>query len=179
MTAGEKLYKLNSAMEDVFSDAAVVQEKIDKENKMAVPVGIAAVLSLIGSIAALSFGFDDNARGDSTGIYWLILGGILMVFIFGVFGKAMSSQFSNSLLERSFSSRYYAAQAKYRQSLEDMAEAHGIDPGTIKSRERKGEENTLFTATRDNVPVSLTVEKQDGEMLVKINGEPLHEEHLV
>lgn len=171
MTAGQKLYEMNGKMTAVFSDAAAAQAKINKGDAHLGSKVVGVLGCLAGGVTALSFGIEGGAASP----YLLILGVACLGIVFFAFAKVMLGSMHNGFASREFSSRHAAAQTEYRRVLEDEAELHGIDPGSVKSREREGEENTNFTATRNNIPVSLTVEEQAGTMVIKVNGNPIHE----
>jgi hypothetical protein len=171
MTAGQKLFELNGRMEDVVSYAAAVQAKIDAGDKHLAVKTVVAVLGFIGEIVSLTFAL----AGGPASVYWAILGFALLVGGCIAFAVAATLPLKYSFVSRELSERFEAAQTEYRRVLEDEAEAHGIDPGTVKSRKRKNEENTSFLANRNGLPVNLTVEKRDGTMVIKENGRLLSE----
>lgn len=171
MTAGQKLFELNSKMEEVFAEAASLQAKIDAQEKH-LGLKIAAVLlSLVGMVVSFSI----SLEGGPAAIYWTVLGFALLTGNVAAFAKAVDTPLKCSIISQKLSERFEAAQTEYRRVLEDEAEAHGIDPGTVKSRQRKNEENASFLANRNGRPVNLTVEKQDGTMVIKVNGHLLSE----
>lgn len=171
MTAGQKLFELNNKMEEVLSDAAAVQAKIDSKDKHLVVKVIASLFAVAGTIVSFTLWM----TGGPYAIYWAVLGFVFLIVNLFNFAKAIDEPFKYASIARRFSERFDAAQTEYRRALEDEAEAHGIDPGTVKSRERKNEENTSFLASRNGIPVSLIVEKQDDTMVIKENGRLLNE----
>lgn len=170
MTAVQKLFELNSKMEETFSEAEAVQVKIDAKDKHLAIKVIAAILAVVGMIVS----FTNYIAGGPNAIYWAVLGFALLTVNLFSFGKAIDEPYKYASISRGLSERFEAAQTEYRRVLEDEAEAHGIDPGTVKSRERKNEENTSFLANRNGIPVNLTVEKQNGMMVIKENGRLLN-----
>lgn len=167
MAEANQLYVAKVKADEAMSEFNALIDKAPVFGTKQTVVLAATTVSFVGSVVALSFAYTYHSGP------LLALGALLSLVPFALLGMIISGSFKVKINDIDVVEREEKAHAEYLEVLKSEAESFGIDPDSIESRKLHDDEMTSFTATRDNVPVKLTVEEHGGKLELVVDGVPV------